>query len=443
MSTVNQEPIINRRLRPTILRMHNIAGVLIAPFIFIAAFSGVFYAAAPSVEQIFYDQELRATSDLPPQPVSDQIQVAQSVFPDLELQAVQTSDDPQATTRVIFTDESLPSSSYSQAVFIDPGDLTVTGTLVQYGSSRSLPLRAWLSEGHRSLWLGESGRWYAELAASWMGALALGGGWLWWEQRRRSKQKSQTKRGVARRNHYRIGAIAVPGLLFLTLTGLTWSKFSGENLSLLRQRLNWLTPKPDKSLPVDATGTGADPLSQVDTVLNSAREAGLSGDISASFPSSGDAWVVQELRQAWRLETDTLVLDGAGVVIRDLPFSDWPVVAKLTAWLIQLHMGTLFGVINQLVLGAIGVSILAIIFFGYRMCFLRGSGTKSSRLLPRNSRGQVGKPELAVLIVLMIIYAIIAPLFGITLLLFLMADWVWDQTRRRARASEKQQTTLR
>ncbi len=37
-----------------------------------------------------------------------------------------------------------------------------------YGTSGILPLRQWIDYAHRSLLLGDSGRLYSELAASWM-----------------------------------------------------------------------------------------------------------------------------------------------------------------------------------------------------------------------------------------------------------------------------------
>ncbi len=44
-----------------------------------------------------------------------------------------------------------------------------------YGTSGVLPLRTWLDQFHRSLLLGDVGRNYSELAASWLWIAALGG----------------------------------------------------------------------------------------------------------------------------------------------------------------------------------------------------------------------------------------------------------------------------
>lgn len=43
-----------------------------------------------------------------------------------------------------------------------------------YGTSGILPLRTWLDYLHRNLLLGDVGRVYSELAASWLWVTALG-----------------------------------------------------------------------------------------------------------------------------------------------------------------------------------------------------------------------------------------------------------------------------
>ena len=173
-----------------IYRLHSVAGVLVAPLLVIAALSGFLYAFAPSLENFVYRDAITASSTEPAQPLEEQIEAAQAVHPDLQLVAVESFEDPAKTTRVLFDDPALESSSYRQAVFVDPGTLEITGDLVQYGSSRALPLHTWISEGHRQLWLGEPGRIYSEVAASWLGILALAGGWLWWAKRKKEAQSA-------------------------------------------------------------------------------------------------------------------------------------------------------------------------------------------------------------------------------------------------------------
>ena len=92
----------------------------------------------------------------------------------LRLHAVRPGLEPGDTTRIMFTDPALAASEH-RAIFIDPVTLAVKGDMPVYGTSGILPLRQWIDYAHRSLLLGEVGRLYSELAASWMWVAALGG----------------------------------------------------------------------------------------------------------------------------------------------------------------------------------------------------------------------------------------------------------------------------
>ena len=453
-------------------RLHSVAGVFVAPLLVISALSGFLYAFAPSLENIVYRDVITASSEMPAQPLAEQVKTAQAVHPGLELSAVQSFEDPSKTTRVLFDDPSLESSSYRQAVFVDPGSLEVTGDLVQYGSSRALPLRTWISEGHRHLWLGELGRIYSEVAASWLGILALAGAWLWLVRIRTNKTKTAARnaapsahvqRQQARSIHSVLGLWLLPGFLFLTVTGLTWSSMAGGNIANLRAELDWVQPSPDTAIAGTTTDhsehAGHDDhahhhggssesetgevssqgdltqtyLSQIDTVAATSREAGMDGIIEIAFPAEeGAAWTVTEMRESWKLANDAISVNGeTGGIVDRFDHADWPLAAKLSAWLIQLHMGTLFGWINQLVLGAIALGLLAIIILGYRMWWLRGRNGRPGRPQAAGQWRRTRPGVLAGIIVFLLVYTVMAPMFGISLVALLIFDAVIQALRRR------------
>src|SRR5699024_11151765 len=136
-------------------RLHSVAGVFVAPLLVVSALSGFIYAFAPPLEHVVYRAEITASSTQGAQSPREQVNAARSAHPSRNCSAVQSSDVPGQTARVLFDDPELDSPSYPPAVFVDPGSLEVTGTLVQYGASRALPLRTWISQGHRYLRLGE------------------------------------------------------------------------------------------------------------------------------------------------------------------------------------------------------------------------------------------------------------------------------------------------
>ena len=105
-----------------------------------------------------------------------------------ELVAIRPAPEPGATTRVLFASD----GDARPTVFVNPADGTVVGELMTYGTSGVLPLRTTIDQLHRNLLLGEPGRLYSELAASWLWVVALGGVFLWFSRRRTQRTKPTT-----------------------------------------------------------------------------------------------------------------------------------------------------------------------------------------------------------------------------------------------------------
>lgn len=383
----------------------------------IATITGVAYAIAPSVEKVVNHEQLTATSGLPAQPLEKQVEVAQRLHPDLEVSALQVPEG-SGTTRVLFDDDNLKSRTYRRVVFVDPGDLSVKGDTLQYGSSAALPMRTWISEGHRRLWFDSNiGRLYSETAASWLGALTLGGLWLWWARHRRGRTRGSSKRLHHMRRHANVGVAISLVLLFLTVTGLTWSWVAGANIAKLRESMDWFAPKPTV-----ATSEVSPNWAEANRVMEVARAQGLTGKIEVT--PAGTDWVAREARQEWRRGIETVAVDNNGAVIDRIRFRDWPLPAKLTEWLINAHMGLLFGWVNQLILAVAGIGLLAMLVRAYAMWFGRGRGKRPGRL-PVPTRWRDIRPSVAIAVVaLLVAYSIVAPLFGVTLVAFVVIDWV-------------------
>lgn len=450
------------RLRPLMLRLHFYAGILVAPFLLIATISGGLYAVAPTLEQFVYRDLLTTEYTGIELPVSEQIGAAQQVRPDLALVGVRPAPEAGATTRVLFTDPALGKSE-KHAVFVDPSTAQVLGESSVYGSSSALPMRAWISQLHRNLHLGDPGRIYSELAASWLWVIALGGLYLWVGHylRERAKNPAQAAllrpgRGVHGRRrtlgwHGAVGAWIAVGLVFLAATGLTWSKYAGENIGEVRKSLSWTTPSVSTALngspashgghdghgAVASTTVEVDPAA-VDRVLDVGRAQGLRSAVEVTFPSKPDtAFVVSEVRQPWTFSNDSVAVDGASGAVTDVSrFAQWPVAAKLTSWSIQLHMGLLFGLVSQLALLALAVALGTVIVRGYLLWWQRRprrSGVVAVGSAPRP--GNLLRLRWTVLIPMFVIVGLIGwfvPLLGISLVAFLAVDMLLGAYRRRS-----------
>jgi uncharacterized iron-regulated membrane protein len=462
-----------RQQHSLLRRLHFFAGVLCAPLILVAAVTGLLYAVAPTVEQVMNRPMLTAeapdgATEADRVPVSGLVSTAQAEHPDLALVGVRIGADDE-TTRVLFSDPDLPESTL-RAVFLDPWTGEVTGDSTQYGSSGSLPLRQWIADGHRTAWLGEPGRLYSETAASWLGVLAVGGVVMWWQRQRKGLAASARVRRMLRtggtgrartmRLHGATGTLVVAGMVFLTVTGLTWSSVAGGTIGEVRAALDWGTPSVSATLPgaqevspsadagahaghaghgdhAPATAVRVSGLNagSVDRVAATAVQE-LRSPLTITPPTvEGQAWTATEDRAAYRLSNDAVAVDWAtGEVTDRLDFADWPLAAKATAWLIQLHMGTLFGLPNQIVLAALAAAIIAMVCWGYAMWWRRRPvGRRAGRLAGPPRRATWSRPTAGtvVLVVALVAYGVAAPLFGVTCLAFVLVSVLWDAVRRR------------
>lgn len=464
--SINSDPATSPPIAPTprrpsgwrglVLRLHFYAGLLVGPFILVAAVTGVLYVLTPQLESWVYADQLRVPPTGQQIPLADQIRAAAATEPGGELAAVRPAPEPGGTTRVLFDDDSLGESEH-RTVFVDPGTGEVKGSLVSYGTSGVLPVRTTIDQLHRHLLLGEPGRLYSELAASWLWVVALGGLALWiarWRARRGAglaeardlirPQSGATGRRRTLSRHGALGVWLVLGALFLSATGLTWSTYAGANVTALRASLGWSTPSLQTRL--SAAHAGATPAATGDltgdpdrfgAVLATARAAGINaGLVEIARPTeAGTAWTVTEIERSWPTQVDAVAVDGdTGSVVAEVRFSDYPLVAKLARWGIDAHMGVLFGWVNQLVLVAFGLGLITLIVLGYRMWWRRRpTRGRGGRPVPRGQMRRATQATAFVAVLLAVAIGWFAPVLGVSLLAFLMIDGLlgW-RTRNRA-----------
>ncbi|MFI2348878.1 PepSY-associated TM helix domain-containing protein [Streptomyces sp. NPDC019443] len=431
-------------LRPLVLRMHFYAGLLIAPLLLVAATSGLLYSLSFQAEKILYSDELTVPVGDRAVPLSAQVDAARKTHPDGTVTAVWPSYEDGATTRVLMTTPDVEEGK-SLAVFVDPYTADVRGELTSFGGSGALPLRTWLDELHRDLHLGDLGRNYSEMAASWLWIVALGGLLLWLGRRRNAKRALFVpERGVKGRRrtlswHGSVGLWAVTGLVLLSATGLTWSRYAGENIGAVQDQLGGATPTVSATLEGGGTdggheghGSGHTGAHQgadvgVDKALASARAAGIDGKMSVILPAEGSGYIVKETDAKFPVHLDSVAVDPKdGKVIDELRFADYPLLAKLTRFGIDAHTGVFLGLVNQLALAALALALILLILWGYRMWWLRRP-TKERKLSAGRPmpRGAWRKVPITLLLPIAAVTAAIGwfvPMLGISLLVFLVVD---------------------
>ncbi|HCR3980406.1 Uncharacterized iron-regulated membrane protein [Citrobacter koseri] len=433
-------------------RFHFYTGLFVGPFIFVAALTGTLYVATPQLEEALYAPALQGTEQGERQPLAAQIAVAQQVTGGhLRLHAVRPALEEGATTRVMFADPGLAASE-NRAIFIDPVTLAVKGDMTVYGTSGILPLRQWIDYAHRSLLLGDIGRIYSELAASWMWVAATGGIMLWYFTRPKRRLNNRVQNN--RRLHVMLGWLLLAGMLLFSATGLTWSQWAGGNVDKMRAAFGWLTPQVNTQLygderPADEHAdhhAGQEmpvmhmDVSQFDAVLHTAQAVGIDAKKLEIRPAKDaqHGWTVTEIDRRWPTQVDAVSVDAATLhVIDRTHFADFPLMAKLTRWGVDFHMGILFGLPNQLLLIAFGIGLCLMIIIGYRLWWIRRparSGVNPAQTLMQCWL-TLGWPGRCGVLMLAVALGMVMPVLGGSLLVFIVIDWLrWFSTSRAALA---------
>lgn len=437
--------------RPLLVRLHFYAGVLVAPFLIVAALTGALYALAPSIERVVY-RDLLTVDERSAIPLDEQVRRARADHPDLSIAAVRPAAAPGDTTRVAFADPALP-QDHSRTVFVDPGTGRVLGEQVTWLGY--LPVSTWLDGLHRHLHLGEPGRVYSEIAASWLWVVALGGTALWVSKAARARQRGRRGRilsvdrtGTGRSRtlnwHGATGLWLLGGLVFLSATGITWSTYAGAHVTEIRSAFNWQRPQVDTAAEgphaAHHSGAAAD-IAEFDYsgVVASAATHGVHAPVEITMPAEpGQSATVTEIDKAFRLTTNAAAVDPTDLSVPSVVdyWHDYSTMAKLADWGIRAHMGFLFGLLNQLVLLAVAVGLLTVIVRGYRMWWqrrpTRGSAWALGRPPARGGLRSVHPAVSALIVIGAVAVGWFLPLLGWTLAGFVVTDLALGLRKRRA-----------
>lgn len=449
--------------RAFLLRIHFYAGILAGPFLLIAAITGGLYAMTPQLEQALYARELHVPAVDHPLPLSAQVTAAVEHAGGAAPVTVRPAPGPEDTTRVLFADPALGDSQY-RTLFVDPGTGEIRGDLPTYGSSGALPLRTWISNLHRSLNLGEPGRIYSELAATWLWVIALGGLLLWIDRIRRRRtptpKKARPVSGRARTVwlHGTTGTILLAAFVFLSATGLTWSANAGANITAVRTALGWATPTISTALAGPASAPAGDHSGHspagspaaapaidpalYDTVERIARADIITAPmIDIKAPAKpGKAWSVTEAGREWPASASAVAIDpSTGKITSRADFNDFSPAAKFTRWTIAAHMGLLFGLPNQLALLAVAAGLAAMVLWGYVMWWkrrpTRGSAWAFGRPAPGGAFPRGHWAGVLAALTVMVAVGLFLPLLGWSLLTFTALDTAIGAANRRRRPS--------
>jgi uncharacterized iron-regulated membrane protein len=388
------------RRRSLFWRIHFWAALIASPFALVAVLTGMLYIFTPQIEAALYGQLERVAPQGARLPLDAAVDAARKAAPaGFEVQAVTPPARAEDAVRVGFgppkpgagvhaghgEPAAAPAAASARAgqggeritVFVDPYRGQVLGS--QRDQDR---FSEWARRLHSRLLQGESLRWMIELAASWMLVMLLTGVYLWWPPAGQPALP-RTARGRAgwKQWHAFLGVLLGVLSLAMVLTGITWSKYAGENVRALRDWSGQASPQVPARLHSMPQGE------QLTYQQAWERTRALVPDTPPQLtPPRGPhgVWRAGSADRRHPASRFDLVLNAYdGQVLYRAGWENQTAFGKATAVGIPFHRGEL-GVWNQLLLFVFAAGVLFSLVSGWVMFFKRrrASAFGLPKLLP-------------------------------------------------------------
>ncbi|MDG9779682.1 PepSY-associated TM helix domain-containing protein [Metapseudomonas otitidis] len=440
-------------------RWHFYAGLFVIPFMILLSVTGLIYLFKPQLDQAMYADLLRVPAAGQPLSADTLLQRAQAVHPEAVVSKYLPPVAEGWSGQFVITEQGRELN-----LFIDPYSGRVLGT-----QDALWNLQAAARKLHGDLLIGPLGDRLIELAAGWGIVLVVSGLYLWWPRGSGGAgvlwpRLSARGRLLWRDLHGVTGFWGSLLLLFMLMTGMTWTGFwgaqfagawnhfpaamwddvpkSGQAAASLneahRQTVPWAaetTPLPasDPHAAHHAHGGEQAPASAsripLQQVVDTARERQVTPGYSISLPKGAEGVFSVSVFADDPRNDATLHLDQySGKVLADVRWADYGPVARTVETGVMLHEGKLFGLPNQLLMAAVCLLILFSSVSGLVLWW------------KRRPAGRLGVPPLRhdlprwkAAIGVMLVLAVAFPLVGASL----VAVWLLDRVVRLLRPLDR------
>lgn len=392
MTSTNGHHIsVDARRRSLFWRIHFWAALIASPFALLAVLTGILYLCSPQVEQHLYAHLDRVQPGGERQPLDAAIAAARSAMPDgATLNAIFPAHKADDSVRLLFipprpstqptmhghsmhgAKPSAPLSSWAAdaigtTVYVDPYSAQVLG--MQAANAR---FSAWSKKLHSQLLQGDGWRWMIELAASWLIVMLLTGIWLWWPRRLREgfpARDVEGRRWWAQWHAFLGVTLSILSFVMLT-TGLTWSKYAGDQIRWMRDAVGQQSPQVPRGL--SSTPLNSTLAMSWQQASDAAQRVAPNTALRLIAPTTKNGtWRAMSANPAQVLHRTDIVLDAyTGKLLYQANWRDQTAFGKATGVGIPFHRGEL-GLWNQLLLFIFGLGILFSLISGWMMYFKR------------------------------------------------------------------------
>ncbi len=487
-TTAPRDPVRKSGLFRAFWRWHFYASVLVIPVFALLSVTGLIMLFKWQIDPI---QEPAMTYSAPAYGATASLDAQQDAVLDANegaaVTAVQTTAGDRST---IFTIDRADGTTVN--VYVDPYTAKVLGvrdptTLISdmatvahgniiFGPKSEVTLFTDPITGE-DFTVGSIGDRIIETAACWSLIMALTGYYLFFRGRaaRAARRAKAAAGAVTRSRHAMVGAIAGVGILFIVASGLPWTGLWGSTVQKLAtgtQLALWGDdPGATSQLAetIDEAGStsapppwaeGAAPLPTsdghsghshgggeaegtpaigLDAVVKAATDDGVPLPVYITMPD-GPEGVFSVMSDMWH-DKDSAAYDDvskervvhvdqySGAIAGRYSYAEYPAAAKLVSQGIALHEGQRLGTLNFWASAAFCAGLLFLCVTGPIMWWRR---RKSGISAPRGSMPVKARPWIAVV---MVIFGVLFPLFGVTLIIVLLVDRVVIRRSDRLRST--------
>ena len=430
-------------------RWHFYAGLFVAPFMILLALTGIIYLFKPQLDPLLYDHLLNVSPGHHSLSADEQLTRVQASYPQGHVSQYLPPINLERSAQFVVSN-----GGRELNVFINPYTGQVLGE-----QDAKLNVQAVARALHGELMIGTLGDRLVELAAGWGVVLVVSGLYLWWP-------RGQTAAGVLWPRLSRRGRVlwrdlhAVTGfwgaalLLFMLLSGMTWTGFWGKQYADLwnqfpaamwnnvpasdiearslntaaRQTVPWAmenTPMPVSGAHAEhmahaahSKGPAAPGIS-LQEVVDTATARNVEPGYSITLPTTAEGvFTVAVFADDPRNDATLHVDQYTGQVLADVRWQHYGNVARATEMSVMLHEGKLFGSLNQIAILLVCLMILLSSVSGLVIWW------------KRRPQGRLGVPPLRHAlptwktgVAIMLALAIVFPLVGASLI----AVWFIDR----------------
>jgi uncharacterized iron-regulated membrane protein len=424
-------------------RWHFYAGLLCIPFVCFLSITGAIYLFKPQVDAWLdqpYDRLPAAQTALP----SQSVQAALAANPGWTLHDYQLPSTIHSAAQVL-----IGRHGEERRVYVDRATLKVLKAVPE--EQRFMRMIFHL---HGELLLGDRGSMAVELAASWAIVMIITGIYLWWPRHTIGlagvayPRLSAGGRLFWRDLHAVIGVWVSLFALFMLVSGLPWAANWGGYLKEVRKltgtasaHQDWPTGRSSEiaerrskdaaamaGMPgMSDMGGGAAPtsppllaLSALDRVTPTVEALSLAPPVLISPPSKPNGpWSGRSDAQNRPLRVSLKLDPISGALVSRTDFAQRNPIDQIVGVGVAAHEGQLFGWPNQLLgvfiaVSLVSVSVSAVVLWWRRRAF-GVLGAPAPEGDPRFSAG---------LAAIVIILGVLLPLFGASLIIVAVTEWL-------------------